>query len=430
MSEVKARYSAVAGGASLLSKSRALKSEDFPEFVRGSGSSIYSEDGRRFIDWEAGLLSMLLGHAHQTVDGASVRAISQGITSLPLGHALEREVAAQLLVISGCEDWQVRWCVTGTAANSAAVRVARAITGHETVISIGYHGIDDWALAHTPPAWGVPKGVKWMTLPARFNDLAALDDHFNVTNGCIAAIVVEPVTTDDPAPGYLAALRDYCDRRGKGTALIFDEAITAGRYPEFTAGKHFGVTPDIWVTSKCLANGLPLSAVVGQRDWMRAFDLDFQPSYAKSGSGPTYVSGTYHIPGVSLAACRATLDVWNTRQVGKYLHDLGSLLHVRLREAIIYHGMAEHVTVKGPPYRLALDYSDLAVKTFVLRQMLARGHVLAASGMNLMASHTQAEVMDAAKAFWSTLNELKTAMAGGTVAEKAGRPVVQVYRQS
>jgi len=448
VTETKAKYEVetypvIAGGTSLLSKSAALKPEDCPTFVRGAGSLVYAEDGRAAVDWECGLLSILLGHAHIKVDAAVARAMGRGITSLPLGHPLEREAAELLLDLSGCQGQQVRWCVTGTAANTAAVRVARAITGRDVVVSIGYHGIDDWALAHTPPAWGVPAAAKQLTVPAAFNDLAAVErafygldpgeerlnaEHADLHGGKIAAVVVEPVTTEEPKPGYLEGLRRLCSRYG--AALIFDECITAGRYPEFTAARHYGVEPDLWVTSKCLANGLPLAAVVGRREWMRAFDLDFRPEWATGGAGPTYVSGTFHVPGLSLAACVATLAAWREENVGAHLYLTGNRLRIGLAVAVDFHGMGEHVRLKGTPYRIALDFSDLTVKTFVLRKMLSRGHLLAASGMNLCAAHDQEDVESAIKAWSATLRELKQALADGTVAEQAGRPVVQVYRQN
>jgi glutamate-1-semialdehyde 2,1-aminomutase len=413
----------VAGGCSVLSKSRSLKPEGLPYyFVRGAGCQVFDAQGNAYVDWEAGLLSILYGHGDSTAEEASRRAMRDGLTSLPLGTVYEQSVAERLLALTRFDSGQVRFTATGSSACSAAVRVARAITGRETVLSIGYHGIDDWALAHTPPAWGVPSSAKDGVVALAFNNLDWTDAHEPP-----AAVIVEPVTSELPDDGYLSELRGYCDR--VGAALIFDEAITAGRYPTFTAARWYEVQPDLLITSKCLANGLPLAAVIGDRKWMRSFDLNFRPDWADQGRGPVYVSGTYHCPGVSLAVADACLDRWERDHVGQEIWQSGRFLSERLTKAVADAGMAEHVQIKGPPYRLILHCPDPALRTLILREMLDQGHIIGA-GWNHMLAHNNHYRGDTIRAFAKVLTVARMALETGRVNELAGRIVAEPYRQA
>ena len=258
----------------------------------------------------------------------------------------------------------------------------------------------------TPPAWGLPRGVRSLTRTFPFNraDLAenacfGLDcdgtgpvgrigaDDPNIHGDVIAAMIVEPATLDDPESGFLEKLRALCDRFG--ILLIFDETITLLRYPEFSAAQHYGVQPDLLVGGKGLANGRPLSAVIGRAGVMRCFEADWAPPKDSKWRGPVYCSGTFAACADSLAAAGAVLDEWETWAVARTISDTGR----RLRAALNTRSAeALRVRVRGLDYRLTIDAGDnWALRTLLLQKLCEHG-VLTNGNLLPCAAHTMADI--------------------------------------
>jgi len=341
-------------------------------------------------------------------------------------------VAETIVRLTGYGDTgQVRFVKTGSEACAAAVRLARTVTGRRHLLSSGYHGWSDACLT-APPAWGVPDAVKALTRTFPFNDLALAENAFysldcdgtgpvgrigaddpTIAGDYLAAVIVEPETLDAPAPGFLQGLRDLCTRYG--VLLVFDECITAARFPEYTAGRHYGVQPDLTVLSKGLANGYPLACVVGHRDVLQAFDVTYRDG------NPVYVSGTWSGEALSLAAAQATLEVWEREQVAAHVTRVGTWLQEQLQRAIQAAGVGERVRVRGHPYRLLLDCPSLAEKTALMARLLTGGQLIG-TGFNLMAAHTQEAAAAAVNAMAFALARLD--------APPPGRAVVAPYRQA
>ncbi len=186
--------------------------------------------------------------------------------------------------------------------------------------------------------------------------------------------------------------------------------------------RHHGVIPDLYVFSKSLANGYPLACVVGPREIMKCFDLDFRPSWAPPDSvrGPVYVSGTFSAQTVGLAAAKATLAVWERDRVAVRIAAMGDILRMHWQQAITMAGLGKRVTLQGPDYRLLLTTPSLRDRTALLSGMISRGQLIGA-GANLTLAHTVEQVNDAGHALLATLQHLD---------EPAGRLVTQPYRSA
>lgn len=406
----------VAGHVSTLSKHPAL----FPAGVPQSLSHAYESrvfdaaTNAEYIDWIAGLLSVMLGHGNPIVNKAVREHLATGGPSWSLKHSLEDEVAWQLIRTLFPENpakWQLRWLKTGSEACSAAVRIARAVTEKEPVISIGYHGWHDSLLA-TPPAWGT------------INQNHVYSYHYGADLSSVAdcaAVIIEPETSVPPAQGYLEGLRERCTKAG--ALLIFDECITGGRYPEYTAARHYGVEPDLIVLSKSLANGWPLACVIGKTNVMSCFDLDYR------NQGPVYVSGTYSGETASLAAAKATLEVWKAEKVGEKLGKKGATLRRSLQDQIDANGLQEHVKITGPAYRLILDTNgDLTVKHLLMQELLKQG-VLIGAGWNMMHAHGWDDLAVTENAWEFACRTLRQQLDAGEL--KIDGPLIrQAYRQA
>ena len=263
------------------------------------------------------LLPNVLGYSDPDVDLAIRRQLTRGI-SFSLPTTLETELAERLVKHIPCAD-MVRFGKNGTDATSAAVRLARAATKRDRLILLGYHGWQDWYIGVTTRNLGVPASVSALSHLAPYGDLQAIEDLFAKHPGEFAAVMLEPMNTVEPAPGYLKGLKELVHRHG--ALLIFDEIITGFRWAIGGAQARYGVTPDLACFGKAMGNGMPISAVVGRADIMRLME-------------DIFYSGTFGGETLSLAAAIATIDkiereavidrLWAT---GRRTHDTGQGTH-------------------------------------------------------------------------------------------------------
>ena len=206
--ELLARARRVVPGASqTLSKAPSMFVEGaYPVFLeRGRGCRVWDVDGHEYVDYVLGLASITLGYAYPSVSEAVARQLERGsIFSLP--HPLEVEVAERLKQVIPCAE-MARFLKTGSEANAAAVRVARAATGRDVLAIGGYHGWHDWYAVTTPRPKGIPKDLAKLVVPFTYNDLASLEAALDEHRGRVAAVIMEPVLLDEPAPGFLAGDR-------------------------------------------------------------------------------------------------------------------------------------------------------------------------------------------------------------------------------
>ena len=174
----------------------------YPVFLeRGSGCRVWDVEGNVYIDYPCALGPVILGYGDEAVDAAVMERVRGG-PAFSLGHRLEVEVAEMLVgMVPGAE--MVRFLKTGSEATTAAVRLARAATGHEHVAMCGYHGWHDWCIGQTTRNAGVPLASRALTHQWTYNDLESLRAVFNAHPGEIAAVIMEPVGVVPPLPGFL-----------------------------------------------------------------------------------------------------------------------------------------------------------------------------------------------------------------------------------
>ncbi|HEX4352604.1 MAG TPA: aminotransferase class III-fold pyridoxal phosphate-dependent enzyme, partial [Polyangiales bacterium] len=224
-----------------------------PRFVvRGRGARVWDVDENEYLDLSMAVGPLSLGYADPVVDAAIAHQLRDGI-SFSLVHPLEVEVAELFReIVPGAE--MVRFSKTGADVTSAAVRLARAYTGRSKVLCCGYHGWHDWYISVTDRDRGIPAAIEALSYTFEYNDLAALE---RVIDDDVACVILEPVTFEAPAPGFLQGLRALCSARG--VVLVFDEMWTGFRIALGGAQAHFGVQADLATFSKAVANGMPLS---------------------------------------------------------------------------------------------------------------------------------------------------------------------------
>jgi glutamate-1-semialdehyde aminotransferase len=306
-------------------------------FARGHGARLWDYNGNEFVDIEMGLGPTLLGHDHPVVREALLRHAGAPVVSMLL-HRYEVEVAELLTsLFPGAE--RVVFGKNGSDACTAAARVARAATGRSFILCHGFHGWHDWFAADMGPLPGMVPSFAGFTKQFPFNDVAALEALAAEHARDLAAIMMEPAYRQVPEPGYLQAVRRIADKHG--ALLIFDEMITAFRLHRGGAQTVYGVTPDLTCVGKSLANGLPLSALMGKKDLMKYVNKVF---YAM----------TFQHDSVALAVSRACLEHYRDHDVAGTVHRRGEQLRAIFDEASAAAGLPGRAV--GLAARMDLDF--------------------------------------------------------------------------
>ena len=401
-------------GSQTFSKSYIQYPKDAPMFLAGGdGARVWDVDGNEYVDLVSGLLPVVLGYRDPDVDEAIRRQLCDGI-SFSLATALEVELAERLIEIIPCAE-MVRFGKNGTDATSAAVRLARAFTGRDHVAVCGYHGWQDWYIGSTSRNKGVPGAVSALTHVFPYNDLDALSALLADHPGAFAAVVMEPMNTTEPAPGYLEGVKTAAGEHG--ALLVFDEIITGFRYALGGAQAHFGVTPDLACFGKGMGNGMPISAVLGRADIMREMEEIF-------------FSGTFGGEALSLAAAIATIDKMRREPVIERLWETGAVLAAGAQERIGKYGLGEVIRLDGlAPWKLhafgdAPGASRNAVKTVFVREMLRNG-VLVNGSHNVTYAIGPGEIRDVLEAYDRTLAVVADALAEGEIDTRLGVDIIR-----
>jgi glutamate-1-semialdehyde 2,1-aminomutase len=352
--------------------------------TRASGCRVWDDAGREYVDYIMALGAVALGYGHPDVNRAAEAAIAAGVVG-PLPPVAEEELAEALAQrIPWLE--RIRFLKTGAEAVAAAVRLARVATGRDEVLGCGYHGWLDWSQGATE---GVPAGVRALFAELPFNDVAAAREMIRHRAGRRAAVVVEPVIVSEPTREWLQMLRVETERAG--AILIFDEIKTAFRLAIGGAVERYNVrpAPDLVVIGKALANGFPLAAVGGRADLM-------------AGTSRTWISSTLATEGVSLAAARATLEVFSRDDVCGHLHRVGTRLLHGLHELQRRHG--EKISgVAGIAEMCFLHYATEELAHRIAEGVAQRGVLFKRTAYNFVSlAHDDAtvdrtlEILDAA----------------------------------
>ncbi len=410
----------VPGASQTLSKGPAMFVEGaYPVFLEhGNGCRVWDVDGHEYVDYILGLASITLGYAYPAIVEAVARQLGRGsIFSLP--HPLEVEVAERLTEVIPCAE-MARFLKTGSEANAAAVRVARAATGREVIVNVGYHGWLDWYAVQTPRAKGIPKDFSNLIVPFEYNDLDSLESALAEHSGRVAAVMMEPVLLEVPTAGFLEGVKAAAHRHG--ALLIFDEIVSGFRWATGGAQEYFRVVPDLAVFGKGMANGLPLGAVVGSKELMSEFE-------------DIFVSSTFGGDTLALAACLATLEQYRTRPVIDHLWRMGR----RFQEgfAAITARLGVPARCVGYPVHPKIVFEHrspevqrLAMSLF-LQETARRGVIFHFAGFNLSFSHAEADVDESLKACAAALRIVGDALADGRVAERLeGKPYLEAFRRS
>ncbi len=248
--------------------------------VRGEGSILWDVDGKRYLDFLAGVAVNNLGHCHPKVVAALQHQAAELIHCSNYYHIPSQIELAEILCSHSFAD-KAFFCNSGAEANEAAIKLARKYSRekygperYEIITAVeSFHG----RTMATVSATGQEKVQRFFDpllhgfKHVPFDDAAALEAAVNPTT---CAIMLEPIQGEGgvniPSSGYLREVRSICDRHG--LILILDEVqVGMGRTGKLFAYEHFGISPDIMTLAKALAGGAPIGTMLARDEYAAAF---------------------------------------------------------------------------------------------------------------------------------------------------------------
>ncbi|MBC2713972.1 MAG: glutamate-1-semialdehyde 2,1-aminomutase [Desulfobacteraceae bacterium] len=393
-----------------------------PVFIeKAAGSKLIDADGNEYIDYIGSWGPMILGHSHPSVISAIEQVLKRGTS---FGAPVDLEVELAEMIINAVPSVEkVRMVNSGTEATMSAIRVARGVTGRNTIVKFDgcYHGHADsflvaagsgvatLGIAGSP---GVPEAVIAHTLSLPYNDIETFTSVMEKSGGSIAAVIVEPVAGNmglvPPAKGFLEILRKETAKHG--SLLIFDEVMTGFRVSYGGAQTLYNIDPDMSCFGKIVGGGLPVGAYGGKENIMSQV----------APEGPVYQAGTLSGNPIAMAAGIAILKEIKKPGFYEALEKSSSRLAQGLEQAAANTGTKAVLNRVGSMVGLFLTdqpvanfddakTSDLDKFAAYYRKMFERGIYLAPSqfeALFISAAHSDQDIDDTIFAAEEVLTEL------------------------
>lgn len=355
----------------------------YPQFfARSEGCRVWDVDGNEYVDFMCAWGPNLLGYHHPQVDAAALAQMKDAdIGNGPTEKMVE---LAELMVetIDGA-DWAL-FQKNGTDATTVCVMIARARAGKRKILAArgAYHGAVPWC---TPSVVGVTAEDKAHLILFDFNDVkslrAAAEQAGNDLAGVLLAAFRHDVQRDQEMidPAFLAEARAICD--GADAALILDDVRASFRIDMRGSWAPYGIKPDLAAMSKSIANGWPLSAVMGANPLREA-------------AAKIFTTGSFWYGAAAMAASIATISIMKETEAISHIAAMGERLRKGLGEAAGRHGFTLRQT--GPaqmPMVLFDKDPDLRIgNAFGLAALRHGAYFHPRHNMFLCAAHTPADV--------------------------------------
>ena len=390
-----------------------------PYITHAMGSRKWDLDGNEYIDYVMGHGSLILGHSHPAVVQAVQEQITKGV-HYGENHALEVEWAELINSMMPVAE-RVEFCACGQEANIMAIRLARIYTGRSRILRFdqNYHGwSDEVAISGTPGALQPEVTIIPM------NDLDAVEKElakkeyailFNEGGGGTMAGGT-PWWNMDVIHALSGLTKKY------GTLWHIDEVVTGFRDSRGGWQERVGVKPDLTSLGKCVGGGIPVGAVVGRADIMKAYDPHVPPEKRISHAG-TWNSNPVQGAG-GVAACKLYLDGAPQKkayELGSYLRDEGNkVLRERNISGRLYGRTVVHLYLGPidyepsdetlPPTKDVKKITNPAMaptKARLCLHLLQRGVAsMGARFFVLSAAHTKDDIDQTIEAFDSSLDDM------------------------
>ena len=373
-----------------------------PHFVeRAEGCRVYGTNGKTYIDYRSSLGPIILGYNHPTVQRAVSKQLEKGVL-FSMASPLEVEMAAELVrIIPGLD--QVRFLKSGNEVNHVAVRLARAYTGKDVIVTCGYHGHGDWfscgvgnSMSWSWPRMGngVPDALDDYVIKVPYGDIEALEEAFRTRGDDIAGMITVPYDwNENVASEFLQKARELTT--SAHSVLIFDQILTGFRLGLDGAQGFFDIVPDLTSYGKAIANGYPLAVVGGKREYMKMFDK-------------VMITTTHAGETLSLAAGLATLHVMQNEPVFDTIWRMGKLLQDGFNEMATARGLSARSfgLAVAPQFRMSdNDEDNGSLQTAFDRYLFEHG-IFPSSPYLMNYAHGESEIAETLSVMSSALDSI------------------------
>lgn len=385
--------SIIPGGGQLLSK----RPEKFlPElwpayYSKAKGCRVWDLDGNEYRDFSyMGIGACTLGYCDDDVDAAVLQAVKNGtMTTLMVPEEVE---LAELLLEQHPWAEMVRYAKGGGDAMAVAVRIARAATKKDKVLFCGYHGWHDWYLsanladdsaldgqlmAGLSPV-GVARELKGTSYPFWYNMIDQFKTLVAKHKDNLAGVVLEAARGMTPEADFFKTIEEECHKLN--IPLIIDEVTSGFRVYCGGACEYFGIHPDIAVFAKGMANGYPIAAIIGKKQYMEA-------------AQDSFISSTFWTERIGFAAAIATIKKYKVLNVNEHMNKMGKKVQDGWATLAEKHGLKVYVSGIYPLGHVCFEASPLELKTLFIQEMIKRGF-LASDAYYATLAHTEQDVND------------------------------------
>ncbi len=345
-----------------------------PYFLkRGDGCYVWDEDNNKYIDLICALLPIIIGYNNKEINYAIIKQLKKGI-SFSLPTKIETELSKLLCKIIPSAE-MVRFGKNGSDVTAAAIRLSRAYTNRDKIIFCGYHGWHDWYIGKTSMSIGVPNKIKSLTKSFKYNDINSLEKILKKEPKNFAAVIMEPVYNIEPKNKFLEKVKKITKKYG--CVLVFDEIVTGFRVHLKGAQHYYGVTPDISCFGKAMANGMPISAIVGKKKIMKNFDKIF---FSTTFGGET----------LSLVAALTTIKYIQKENVINKIKKFSNKLMRDIKKIIYNLNLNKTFVIEGVWWRPAFGVCKGVNRLYleVLRKNLIKNKLLIGNSFNFCYAHT------------------------------------------
>lgn len=382
--------------------------ETMPKYiVRGKGCRIWDMEGKEYIDFRLALGPVTLGYCYDEIDDAVRAQMAKGVL-FSMASPIELELAGLLHDMVPNAD-MCRFMKTGEDANLCNVRIARAYTKRDMILTSGYHGYPDWFATEDSPNNGVPMVIKEYAKIIPWGDCDAAERLIRQYHEKIACVVSIAYDMNEDASGdYIRFLRTLT--REHGILLVLDEVLTGFRLAPGGAQEYFGVDADLASYAKALANGYPISTYLGKRQYMEQLN-----SFKMT---TTYAGET-----LSIAAAIATLKVMKREKVHEHIWKMGRRLMDGFNTIAKEVGVEGHAAGLPPAPFLKFVHKDPMYHDrleFIWHRELYREGVFVNPRWFISYSHKQSDIDEA-------LDKARKALQQALVVEPQEREHVQPF---
>ena len=353
----------------------------YPVYAQSANGSHFTDvDGNEYLDYLCGLGPITLGYNYKPVNDAIIEQLKQGILfSLP--HPVEVECSEKMLqIIPNAE--MVKFEKSGSNVVTGAVRASRYLTKKNKIAYCGSGGVwHDWQAAMVSRDGGVPEFNRDLIFVFEYNDAEGLEQIFEDNKGEIATIVLEPTVYEKPTNNFLQKIRKIAD--DNDAILILDEIVTGFRFDLGGCQKFFDLKGDFVCFGKGMGNGLPITAITGKTEFMKAFD-------------DLWVSSTNNSEALSLAGTIAVINEMQEKNTISSCWNQGEKLMQSWNKVVTSHNI--EAKMEGYPVRMKMNCLDssgnesMILKSIIMQEMVKKGIFMSQGVSFISYSHSSKDI--------------------------------------